>query len=139
MTRIVCITVASIVANIFLSGCADTLPRRLTGYGPAAPQSPLPEAPTTKTILIISEPPGARIEVNDEYVGDTPCTVQVRCNAEGRFWQYTHIRALPVDYGYTQSKRFAGSLVNPYPVPSRIFFNMRLGPVRPDINININE
>jgi len=50
-----------------------------------------------------------------------------------------------VGYGYTQNKYFHGygEMNNPYlrsdPVPSRIFFAMRLGPVSPDINVNINE
>jgi hypothetical protein len=50
-----------------------------------------------------------------------------------------------VDYGYTQNKYFHGygERNNPYlrsdPVPSRIFFDMRLRPVSRDINLNINE
>src|SRR5438552_14055673 len=81
------------IASVALVSCTE--PR-------AAPQTARPAL--TKTIQILSEPPGARIEVNDDYIGEAPCSAQVRCNSEGRFFETTHIRALPAGNGYTQSK-----------------------------------
>ena len=36
-----------------------------------------PQPPATKTIQIISDSPGVRIEVNDDYVGDAPVSITV--------------------------------------------------------------
>ena len=103
---------------------------------------PQRKQPAMKTIQIESQPPGARIEVNDDYVGDAPCNVQVRADGEGRFWEETKIRALPKGYGYTQSKLFFGLSDYPYVhsdrVPQKVFFDTNLGPVPSDINVNVN-
>ena len=134
----------SVIVSVALISC--TQPSAAPRYtSTAAPRPLAPPLPLTKTIQILSEPPGARIEVNDDYIGEAPCSAQVRCDSEGRFFETTRIRALPVGYGYTQGKYFSGygQMNNPYlhsdPVPSRIFFDMRLGPVSPDINVNVNQ
>jgi hypothetical protein len=106
---------------------------------------------TTRQIEILSEPPSARIEVNDNYIGDAPITTTFQCSFDRRFLETTRIRALPTHPGdYVQSKFFSGG----YPtysafggysaasnlndsIPARIFFDMRLGPVSPDINVNV--
>ena len=101
-------------------------------------------------LRFLSEPSGARIEVNDNYIGDTPITTTLRCSPDGRFIENTTIRALPTQPGdYVQSKLFYGgySSNNSFgsysdntldnTIPSRVFFDMRLGPVGRDINVNI--
>src|SRR5215831_10780602 len=92
-----------------------------------------------KTIQILSDPPGARIEVDNDYIGTTPCSIQVRTNFEGNFFQSYHIRALPVGFGYTQEKYFYGSPDGYWKqtIPARIFFEMGLGPVTPQVDVNI--
>ena len=105
--------------------------------------------PTTRQVEILSEPPGARIEVNDNYIGDAPITTPFRCEADGRFIENTTIRALPKQPGdYVQSKLFFGGYSSYAPfgnyfannrndtIPARIF-DMRLGPVNRDINVNV--
>jgi hypothetical protein len=42
-----------------------------SAYRPVSHESP------TKKVEIVSEPAGARIEVNDNYVGDAPITVEI--------------------------------------------------------------
>ncbi len=146
MTRVLCSIVSACAACWFVASCAEAPPPR-TGarYAPAPLSETSPATPTTMTIQIISEPPGARIEVNDDYIGNAPCSAQVRCDAEGRFWDSTHIRAIPREDGYTQMKFFSGyqsprgQILRSDAVPSRIFFDMRLQPVPQDININVNE
>jgi len=103
-----------------------------------------PHARTAQSVQIISSPPGARIEVNGNYVGDAPCTLQIPSFAEGRFREHTTIRAIPIRGGdYTQSKIFFGyaAFDNPYlisyRIPERIFFDMRLGPANPEIDVNV--
>ena len=106
---------------------------------------------STRQVEILSEPPGARIEVNDNYIGDTPITTTLQCSPDGRFLETTSIRALPTQPGdYVQSKLFFGgfpqySAFGGYAannnlnnaIPARIFFDMRLGPVNRDINVNV--
>jgi PEGA domain-containing protein len=95
---------------------------------------------STKQVQILSEPPGARIEINGGYVGDAPVTVTIP-TLRGWFTQITTIRALPTRPGqYVQSKVFQGGFttIPNDAVPSRVFFEMRLGPASPEINVNVN-
>lgn len=130
------------IALFVLSGC-DTPSRHYQYTNPNGP-SGAQLAPAKKTIQIISEPPGARIEVNDDYVGDAPRSIEFPCDPEGRFIERTRIVALPVGFGYTQRKLFLGypytiSSLKGDKIPSRILFDMRLRPVSTDINVNVNE
>jgi hypothetical protein len=85
-----------------------------------------PPQRATKTIQIISDPLGARIEVNDDYVGDTPISIRVATEG-GNFTKGTSIRATPTVQGqYVQSKYFDRTSG----VPSRILFSMGLGPAQ---------
>ena len=91
-----------------------------------ATQSPPAATAATKTIQIISDPPGARIEVNDDYVGDAPISITVPIQG-AKFTRMTIIRATPTLQGeYVQSKYFDGTSE----VPSRILFSMGLGPAQ---------
>ena len=105
----------------------------------------------TRQVEIISEPPDARIEINDNYIGDAPIMATFQCEADGRFIENMRIGALPTQPGhYVQFKLFFGgyliharfaanytaSTLNDN-IPSRIFFDMRLGPVSRDINVNV--
>ena len=112
-----------------LAGCITTPPKIQVVSGP-----------TEKSTEIISDPPGARIEINNEFVGETPLFVEIRryCNDwTGAEYCNVIIKATPKEKGqYTQSKYFDYSIK----IPKRIFFDMRLEPVTPknqyDININ---
>ena len=82
-----------------------------------------PQPPATKTIQIISDSPGVRIEVNDDYVGDAPISITVPTD-RAKFTKVTIIRATPTLEGeYMQSKYFDATSE----VPSRILFRMGLG------------
>jgi hypothetical protein len=111
-------TVASALAILLITACVQT---------PPSASSPRPPAqPATKTIQVISDPSGARIEVNNDYVGDAPLSIRVP-ELDGNFTIDTAIRATPTQEGqYVQSKWFSyGSAV-----PSRILFTMGLGPAQ---------
>jgi len=93
-----------------------------------------------RTIEIISDPPGAVIEVNQDYVGKAPCTIEVRSSWEGTFKRLrTTIAAIPTKPGqWRQEKSFwGGSSVNPDPIPHRLYFNMNLGYATPQIDVNV--
>jgi hypothetical protein len=106
-----------------------------SAYRPVSYESP------TKKVKIVSEPAGARIEINDDYVGDAPITVEIP-QWVGRFTKDTVIRAIPNRAGdYGQSKYFSkGSVVvgaTEGQIPSRILFDMHLGPSTPTVNVNV--
>jgi hypothetical protein len=44
-------------------------------------------------VQIVSEPKGAKIEVNGQYVGDAPLTVDIEASNDGRVWRDTIIKA----------------------------------------------
>jgi hypothetical protein len=105
----------------------------------AATPNPIPIVESqNKRVEIISVPAGARIEVNDDYVGDAPIIVEIP-QQEGYFTATTTIRALPTETGYTQTKMFFPSMGGlGDKVPSRILFDTRLGPVTPAVDVNVN-
>ena len=82
-----------------------------------------PRPTATKTIQIIADSPGVRIEVNGDYVGDAPISITVPTD-HAKFTKVTIIRATPTLQGeYMQSKYFDATSE----VPSRILFSMGLG------------
>lgn len=95
---------------------------------------------TNKSTEIISDPVGARIEINGEYIGETPVIVEINryCNdLVGAEYCNVTISAIPRVRGqYTQSKFFNYSVR----IPKKIFFDMHLEPTSPkqqyDVNIN---
>jgi hypothetical protein len=133
MIRSIVISGLSILL-LAISGCLDA-PR------PFVPYVPPPTPPSLdQTIEVISDPSGAHIEVNENYVGETPCTIHVKAKGDGTFYEKTTIRALPVQDGYTQCKVFYPFVtpLGPNQVPEKLFFQMNLGPVGNDVNVNIN-
>jgi hypothetical protein len=111
-----CLPVSLISTVYFLlcSGCASHS------------NAPLPR----QSVQIVSEPPGARIEINGRYVGDAPTTVEIESSPSGRFWKDTIIKAYPKNTGYIQIKAFNGesrwSISDP--IPGRISFDTRTEP-----------
>jgi hypothetical protein len=83
-----------------------------------------------QSVQIVSQPTGARIEVNGRYVGDAPTTAEFEVSPHGRFWKDTIIKAYPKDTGYIQIKAFNGesrwSISDP--IPARISFDTRNDP-----------
>ena len=78
-------------------------------------------------VLIVSQPAGAKIEINGQYVGDAPLTVEIEASNDGRFWKDTIIKAYPKDTGYIQIKAFNGKsrwAISDM-VPPSIFFDTR--------------
>jgi PEGA domain len=81
-------------------------------------------------VQIVSQPTGARIEVNGQYVGDAPVSVDIEASTDGRFWRDTIVKAYPKDTGYTQIKAFNGKsrwTISDM-VPPKLFFDTRTDP-----------
>ncbi len=90
-----------------------------------------PQATGWGVAHIISDPPGAKIEINDNYIGVTP----IDANLWYQNWAMIRIVANPVLPGqYLQNK-----LLMVPPIPQTIYFNMNLVPTGNDINVNINK
>jgi len=119
------------VVFVFGIGCSSSYVAQKPP--PSAYRTVSHESPTKK-VEIVSEPVGARIEVNDDYVGNAPITVEIP-QWTGQFYKNTVIRAIPNEAGdYVQSKYFS---VGSEQIPPRILFNMRLGPATPSVNVNV--
>ncbi len=84
-------------------------------------------------VTFVSEPPGAKIEINNNYIGITPLVYRWH-GYYPREERYT-VKAYPSQPGQlVQSKELAvGNL------PDKVYFNMNLGPVTPSVNVNINQ
>ena len=90
-----------------LSGCATTLPT----------------ANPSGRILIESDPPGARIEINNQYVGTTPLRVDIpRRDAQWDPISVTII-ANPIVPGQQVQTKYIGPNE---PTPTHVFFDMNL-------------
>jgi hypothetical protein len=77
------------------------------------------------TVEFASDPPGARIVVNNEYVGDTPCKGEFRLNTSSTLDRSYEILAYPPP-GMTEvpaQYRFLGRWDEP---PARMFFYFKL-------------
>lgn len=81
-----------------------------------------------KEVEVISEPPGARIEVNGDFVGCTPTVIKLLGERDGEVEMDYTIRAYPPgpEY-YPQAKLFmrrpSGESDH---IPKRIYFDMRV-------------
>lgn len=126
----------SAVSLALISGCAPRYLPEPVIYNPSLPaasevpsfnRNPADDPEPHYAIFIESKPPGAAIEFNGAYMGQTPCRIRVP-GEKGRFFGYGNmlihtIRAIPeTSGGYTQSKKFNKG----EPIPEKIFFNMHL-------------
>ena len=86
---------------VFGIGCSSPYVAKTpppSSYRQAPSVSSVPVQPAKAKVEVVSEPAGARIEVNNDYVGDAPITVEIPQNS-GYFTQETVIRALPTEAG----------------------------------------
>jgi hypothetical protein len=83
-------------------------------------------------VQIMSDPVGARIEINGKYVGDAPLIVKIEGSGDRTFMRNTSILAGDPVYGYefTQQKYYTG---NTYArglsdkIPEKILFKVDRG------------
>ena len=96
-------------------------------------------------VEIESEPSGAMIEINDDYIGKTPLSVEIKGWESTRTFVRDHkIVAHPVfKGGYIQQKFFSDwyepDLRHGDTIPKKIYFNMHLVPGSDKLDININK
>lgn len=88
-------------------------------------------------IEILSDPPGARIEVDSDYLGEAPLTYSFESPIGDRVWPWpSEVTAIPAERGqYVQRKVFRRM----QRLPSRILFVMDLAPPRDSTRIEIDQ
>ncbi len=109
-----------------LTGCAtssSTVDNRERG----------PNGTVAYLVEVESDPPGARIEANGDYIGKAPCTLKIFGDKDGTFHNFGSyhyiVTAYPVQTGLPQSKDFrtGGWFTEESMIPKRIFFDFRGG------------
>lgn len=128
---------------MFLGGCESCNPNNYNswGYNNCGQYNSFYDQynPITYTTKVISDPPGARIELDNDYIGDAPLEIQWEgYPATGCFTRNHELRALPIYEGqYTQYKFFDGTSLGRPKIPKTIFFDMKLVsvPTRHEIDI----
>lgn len=111
-----------LLAAIFLAGCATPLP-------PGAERGP--NNTMAYTVSVESSTPGVRIDVNGQYVGETPLSLKIFGDPDGTFHdfgsEFYEIRALPsATNQFAQLRIFqTGHFLTPQDkIPSSIYFDM---------------
>jgi hypothetical protein len=126
----------SAVSLVLISGCAPKYQPEQVIFSPAIPaasevpsfnRNPADDPEPHYSIFIESKPPGAAIEFNGAYMGQTPCRIRVpgekgRTFGYGKMLNHTITATPGASGGYTQFKKFNKG----EPIPERIFFNMLL-------------
>lgn len=105
----------------------------VTGCGPSVPVK-------EKQVSIISDPPGAIIEINKEYIGKAPLSINIPMNFKGEFTRITTITATPTHAGQSvQAKVYSGGfdIASNDKVPNTVYFNMYLRDMSQRVNVNV--
>lgn len=93
-------------------------------------------------VEVLSEPPGARIEVNNDYVGDAPLTVAMSGNSNREVDRHYVVKAFPRpgQLGWVQKKLFwhFGLALPSDRIPERIYFDTMLEP-GPDVDVRLRR
>ena|SRR5258706_16134815 len=105
-----------------------------------------PDGKVPYQVSIETSEPGAKIEVDGDYVGVSPITVTVMGDRDGTFHSFGRpdwtIKAYPLHDGqYVQTKTYhTGAWFQPDDkIPKKIYLGLGLVPEKPGININIKK
>lgn len=111
-----------ISVGFFLFGCASP-----NAWLSASPRTS-PTRALKKKVQIVSEPVGARIEVNQDYIGVAPIAVEIEADRHGNFARKTSIVASPSGPLPNNTPVYlqSGIFLMGQPIPSRLYFDNRL-------------
>lgn len=99
------------------------------------------------TLNILSDPVGAKIEINGNYIGSAPIQYTFKFTADPYLYPQIiyynpvvlRIKAYPISEGqYTQNKQLVINPSQKETIPDNIYFDMNLIPHTPSMDININ-
>lgn len=126
------IPIGMCVILVATAGCSEQANREYLAYRAYCAEL---EKLTPIQVQVITEPPGAHISVNGDYAGKSPCTVTMwkdywnHCNRD-----YEIVASPVIDGQYLQSRWFRGAQD---PVPSKVFFDMALRMLPPQVDVNV--
>lgn len=130
------------VLILLLAGC-DPVYRQTSTPNPGFDLSTLDKRRTIM-VPVVSDPPGARIVVNDDYIGDAPCEIPMTLISH-RMMDGTYapeyaaglyvIKALPAHPGESPQVTVLSDRVP----PKRLLFVMDLVRVPREINVNLGN
>lgn len=106
-----------LLAAASLAGCAAV---RTSSHGPVTTQ-------------FMSSPPGARIEIDGNYIGDAPLSYTWPSGYQNgeRFRDQVTIKAYPSGPGQFPQKKFYESFSNVLPpIPQKVYFDMQSKPAK---------
>lgn len=86
----------------------------------------------TRAVTIVSQPIGARIMINGEYVGTTPLTVDFYVDHQGRVMRDIEMRAIsPVPFAVQEIRRFPATATDGDAswMPHIVDFDLNIHPV----------
>ncbi len=113
---------AWIIVALGLSACATNSPQNARRG---------PDGTISYNVEVESSTPGARIEVNDDYVGKTPLTLTIYGDRDGTFHNFGSkdyvVRAFPSSTNeHVQTKMFrtGGWFSEEDRIPKRIYFDL---------------
>lgn len=128
MKELICLFVMAMLA----SGCETIQTSKSVAEGECIPQG-WDMICNNRRVEFISEPPGAKIEIGTNYIGDTP--VVQRWHGSYAISSYWIVKAYPTSPGqYTQTK-----IIQMRDLPRRVYFDMNLAPLTPSIDVNVNN
>lgn len=109
--------VVATVALAFTACAGVRSDMRSSAYGSVATQ-------------FVSSPPGARIEIDGNYVGNAPMTYTwPRSYQDGpRFRNEVTVKAFPADGGRSQKKFYESRHMELPMIPQRVYFDMNTRP-----------
>ena len=93
-------------------------------------------------VHVLTDPPGAKIEVNNDYVGDAPLTITMTGHEDREALRIYFVRAYPKtdSGGWTQVKMIIGYDAvwkgKSDRIPERLYFNTLLRP-GPDVDVQL--
>lgn len=126
MQKLICL----FIMIILVSGCTTTAPIPYNSYG-VGYGFDSGYVYNNYEFEIVSDPPGAKIEWNNDYIGTAP----MRKTYNGEMPEIV-IKAYPTYAGqFVQVK----ILSKHQPLPRTIYFDMNLAPQSPEYNINIQN
>jgi hypothetical protein len=116
------VTAGLALSGVLLVGCETTTP-------PGVERGP--DGTVAYNVLIEASEPGARIEVNREFMGNTPLNVKVYGDKDGTFHNFGSyefiFQAFPLvtnQFVQTRVYRTGGILMPEDHIPQRIYFDM---------------
>lgn len=144
------VALSYLLTALTVTGCTATKRTTAKLFPPPDPNKPKPlrgpHGSWGHPVEVVTSDPGSKIEVNKEYIGDSPLTIILYGERDGAFRRDMDyiIRAYPVRPGQNlQWKYYTGAAGGPRAdrVPKKIYFDLNLerAPEKKELKITTEE